>query len=1096
MGVVVVLWMVLVLSVLPSCTGFIHVHRLRRLHGSSPLSLLQGSMRLSHMSRIRRRNDIAMFLWAASPRDNSSVNNPTDNTSKDAVDANSESKKESGKLLAALDALARAKNRLLSSLTQLSSLGRSSDDGVMGNADSSTGPSNHEVNMANDEKLFREVDIRDEDIVNNDFSSSQSQDGDTRTSLKSGYARNNPMKLVMEGISRYMQDYNEYMQQHPAINTTVNDTHTDNNDADDHDEEQPQAVTSLSQYNKAQSNVIDAAVNTALSVNSSAECASFIDSIGLTSIVTAAFYKHTPSIKPDSDEMKTNRLRMRRIKAILALTNMVKLLGIGAPLIDTHHHHAASHSLPLTLENNKELLQSLVRMLQDLSTAGGISPGDMGSSTDGSKKSVSSLVTGSRSLLGRLQNTWSDWRTADSSSSVSRNDNNCSPDGSNGDDNDPAPTPTLAALLTYYEQWSALSLLHAVIRNSESATRQLKLSSTMQELLASIRHFATLNPSYGDAMKGGEYVHLLELQQQQQLSDPSARNGDSEVVAMSVQDEMASTEDGLAAHLQGLIAKFVSRQPQLRSQLLARSYEDNTSNTSSTSGPQHVVNVFTRPEMARICGWALGGSPSLLNSNTAASTTSSTTSLISSLPSPPPRQSLMMNWRPKREGQRGLRRVSLDGGGVRGILSLSMLSELLAQLDKQPQGVHPRRPHELFDVICGTSTGGIIASLFVLGRCSAAHALETYQQFLHHVFPSHQQPANQAQQRLSAPGTMRRTWNTLQGIVKLLFTDKSLYSEKEFERLLEEMLGEENRLLLDCNRFADCPRLLLVSTHLMQQHMHSPMPQQYQQQQQQQTMPESQSGSRGSFQTPLTPSVHLWRNYDIDSIHDMQRQSSGSTMASAGSLISKYRGSCRIFSKDAIRATTAAPMLFVPISYNHELFCDGAIVANNPTAIAIQEAKALFPGVPIELVVSVGTGLFTSPQAASAHVGERATEAAAAGVAAAVSSATSTKNPSSSKKQKPGIGWQQLVTQLIASTVATEDVHETLADLLPDTTYHRFNPYLHQFVPIDETDENLLTYLKESGQKYIQSLFVSGNAVQRERLLHLSHLLSQPPQLS
>jgi predicted acylesterase/phospholipase RssA len=1094
MGVVVVLWMVLVLSVLPSCTGFIHVPRLPRVHVSSPLSLLQGSMRRSHMSQIQRRHDIAILLWA-SQRDNSSVNNPTDNTSKDAIDANSESKKESGKLLAALDALAQAKNRLLSSLSQLSSLGRSTDDGGSGNADSSTGPSNHEVNMANDEKLFRVVDTRDEDIVNNDFSFSQSQDGDTRASLKSGYARNNPMKLVMEGISRYLQDYNEYMQQHPPVNTTVNDTHTDNNDADDHDEEQPQAVTSLSQYNKAQSNVIDATVNTALSVNSSAECASFIDSIGLTSIFTAASYKHIPSMKPDSDEMKTQRLRMRRIKAILALTNMVKLLGIGAPLIDTHHHHAASHSLSLTLVNHKELLQSLVNMLQDFPVDIETSPGDSGSSIDWSKEGASSLA-GSNSLLGRLKNTWSGWRTADSSSSVSRNDSKSNPEGSSSDNSGPS-TPTLAALLTYYEQWSALSLLHAVIRNSEGATRQLKSSSTMQGLLAAIRHFVTLNSNDGDAVNGGEYVHLLELEQQKELSDPSTRNGDSEVVVMNAEDATDNTEEALAAHLQGLIAKFVSRQPQLRSQLLARSYEDNTSNTSSTSGPsQHVVNVFTRPEMARICGWALGGSPSLLNSNTAASTTSSTTSLISSLPSPPPRQSMMMNWRPKREGQRGLRILSLDGGGVRGILSLSMLSELLAQLDKQPQGVHPRRPHELFDVICGTSTGGIIASLFVLGRCSAAHALETYQQFLHHVFPSHQQPANQPQQRLSAPGTMRRTWNTLQGIVKLLFTDKSLYSEKEFERLLEEMLGEENRLLLDCNRFADCPRLLLVSTHLMQQHMHSPMPRQYQQQQQQQTMPESQSGSRGSFQTPLTPSVHLWRNYDIDSIHDMQRQSSGSTMASAGSLISKYRGSCRIFSKDAIRATTAAPMLFVPISYNHELFCDGAIVANNPTAIAIQEAKALFPGVPIELVVSVGTGLFTSPQAASAHVGERATEAAAAGVAAAVSSATSTKNPSSSKKQKPGIGWQQLVTQLIASTVATEDVHETLADLLPDTTYHRFNPYLHQFVPIDETDESLLTYLKESGQKYIQSLFVSGNAVQRERLLHLSHLLSQSPQLS
>jgi patatin-like phospholipase/acyl hydrolase len=67
-----------------------------------------------------------------------------------------------------------------------------------------------------------------------------------------------------------------------------------------------------------------------------------------------------------------------------------------------------------------------------------------------------------------------------------------------------------------------------------------------------------------------------------------------------------------------------------------------------------------------------------------------------------------------------VRILSLDGGGVRGISSLYILKEVMAQIAREHKTEYPNapdlfpRPCEYFDLICGTSTGGLIA--LMLGR--------------------------------------------------------------------------------------------------------------------------------------------------------------------------------------------------------------------------------------------------------------------------------------------------------------------------------------------------------------------------------------------
>lgn len=76
--------------------------------------------------------------------------------------------------------------------------------------------------------------------------------------------------------------------------------------------------------------------------------------------------------------------------------------------------------------------------------------------------------------------------------------------------------------------------------------------------------------------------------------------------------------------------------------------------------------------------------------------------------------------------------LALDGGGVRGLLTIGILSELEAQL-RQRSGRSDYRLCDYFDLIGGTSTGSIIATGLALGM-SVADISALYQSVIPKVF--------------------------------------------------------------------------------------------------------------------------------------------------------------------------------------------------------------------------------------------------------------------------------------------------------------------------------------------------------------------------
>ncbi|KAF3860760.1 hypothetical protein F7725_001015 [Dissostichus mawsoni] len=127
---------------------------------------------------------------------------------------------------------------------------------------------------------------------------------------------------------------------------------------------------------------------------------------------------------------------------------------------------------------------------------------------------------------------------------------------------------------------------------------------------------------------------------------------------------------------------------------------------------------------------------------------------------------------------RGIRVLSIDGGGTRGVVPLQVLKILEAETG--------RKIHELFDYICGVSTGAVLAFMLGLAHFSLEECSEMYRRFGSEVFRQ----------------------NPLVGTVKMGWSH-SYYNTETWEKILREKMG--TRILIETARDELSPKVSAVS---------------------------------------------------------------------------------------------------------------------------------------------------------------------------------------------------------------------------------------------------------------------------------------------
>ena len=328
-----------------------------------------------------------------------------------------------------------------------------------------------------------------------------------------------------------------------------------------------------------------------------------------------------------------------------------------------------------------------------------------------------------------------------------------------------------------------------------------------------------------------------------------------------------------------------------------------------------------------------------------------------------------------------LRLLSLDGGGVRGLSSLMVLDRLMEniaeeekRLGRRPQNdTTPLKPCDYFDLIGGTSTGGIIAILLSRLRLDCKTCIAIYSKLAEQIF-KHDRCIKLFGVKLPI-GSTRFSGAILENAIKTALVDlgfsadETMWDDSLFEEVPESELQRDNIWAeMPPPGITESPMTSVKRVDSFEEEPHiskttrGPLS----------NIADEQLDNAPDDPYGDLPRSKTWKIHPRGSVHKKANQKGcrGFVLTSLKSalglprILSTYDPNdrqTRIW--EALRATSAAPTFFEEMTFGTPkmTYLDGGVGFNNPCAEVAYAAKALWEDKQIGVIVSVGTGLQSIP---------------------------------------------------------------------------------------------------------------------------------------